>query len=37
MGQSADIADLVGLVAWSVVLPVAGLVYFLRAEHRYGE
>lgn len=37
MGQSAAVADLVGLVAWSLVLPVAGLVYFLRAEHRYGE
>ena len=35
-GRPVDAADVVGLVAWTVVAPIGGLVVFARAEHRYG-
>lgn len=29
--------ETIGLIVWTIVLPVVGFLWFIRAEHRYGE
>lgn len=36
MSYPAATSDLIGMIVWTLVMPVVGLVYFARAEHTYG-